>query len=132
MNAPPKTPFVGRPILRREDRRLLTGRGQFIADLDLPHLLHAVFVRSPVAHARIRSVDLSRAAAAPGVVLVRGGAELAQLVPPVPETQVSLPSKWTALVQHKFINPQQPLLAHDKVRHVGEAIAVIVAESAPA
>ncbi len=47
----------------------------------------------------------------------------------MPDTQLSLPSKWTALVQHKFINPQQPLLAHDKVRHVGEAVAVIVAES---
>jgi aerobic carbon-monoxide dehydrogenase large subunit len=129
MNVSPKTPFVGRSILRREDQRLLTGRGQFIADLDLPHMLHAVFVRSPVAHARIRAVDLSRAAAAPGVAFVLGGAELAQLVPPVPETQVSLPSKWTTLVQHKFINPQQPLLAHDKVRHVGEAVAVIVAES---
>src|ERR1700687_2651322 len=101
MNAPPKTPFVGRPILRREDQRLLTGRGQFIADLDLPHTLHAVFVRSPVAHARIRAVDLSRAAAAPGVVSVLGGPELAQLVPPVPDTQLSLPSKWTALVQRQ-------------------------------
>src|ERR1700680_438038 len=114
-------PYVGRSLLRREDKRLLTGQGQFIADLMLPRMLHAVVVRSPLAHARIRSVDLSRAAAAPGVVFVLGGAELAQLVPPVPETQVSLPSKWTALVQHKFINPQQPLLAHDKVRHVGEA-----------
>src|SRR5215475_9914838 len=55
--------------------------------------------------------------------------DLLQLLPPVPDTQLSLPSKWTALVQHKFINPQQPLLAHDKVRHVGEAVAVIVAES---
>ena len=92
-------------------------------------MLHAVFVRSPVAHARIRGVDLSRAAAAPGVVDVLSGAELAKLLPPVPDTQLSLPSKWTTQVQHKFINPQQPLLAHDKVRHVGEAVAVIVAES---
>src|SRR5499427_9798968 len=129
MNAPNKTPFVGRSILRREDKRLLTGGSQFIADLVLPNMLHAVFVRSPVAHARIRSVDLSRAAAAPGVVLTLGGAELAQLLPPVPDIQVSLPRKWTTLVQHKFINPQQPLLAHDKVRHVGEAVAVIVAQS---
>jgi carbon-monoxide dehydrogenase large subunit len=129
MNDRQKGPFVGRSILRREDHRLLTGRGQFIADLELPHMLHAVFVRSPLAHARIRSVDLSRAAAAPGVAFVLGGAELARLLPPVPDTQLSLPSKWTAQVQHKFINPQQPLLAHDKVRHVGEAVAVIVAES---
>ncbi len=121
--------FVGRPLRRREDRRLLTGRGQFIADLDLPHMLHAVFVRSPHAHARITAVDTSRAAAAPGVVYALTGAELARLLPPVPDTQLALPSKWTTQVQHKFINPQQPLLAHDKVRHVGEAVAVIVAES---
>src|SRR6266478_2758295 len=129
MNDPNKTPFVGRSMPRREDHRLLTGRGQFIADLDLPHMLHAVFVRSPVAHARIRGVDLSRAASAPGVACVLSGADLLQLLPPVPDTQLSLPRKWTTLVQHKFINPQQPLLAHDKVRHVGEAVAVIVAHS---
>ena len=116
-------------MARREDHRLLTGRGQFIADLDLPHMLHAVFVRSPVAHARIGSVHLAQALAAPGVVCALTGADLLALLPPVPDTQLSLPSKWTALVQHKFINPQQPLLAHDKVRHVGEAVAVIVAES---
>ncbi len=121
--------YVGRPLLRREDRRLLRGEGQFIADLVLPRMLHAVLVRSPVAHARIRSVDLSRAAAAPGVMLALNGADLLQLLPPVPEGQISLPSKWTSVIQHKFLNPQQPLLAHDKVRHVGEAIAIIVAES---
>src|SRR5437762_11435047 len=113
-------PYIGRSLRRREDRRLLTGQGQFIADLVLPRMLHAVLVRSPLAHARIRAVDLSRAAAAPGVVYVLSGAELAKLLPPVPDTQLSLPSKWTSIVQHSFINPQQPLLAHDKVRHVGE------------
>ena len=122
-------PFVGRSLLRREDRRLLTGQGQFIADLVLPRMLHAVLVRSPAAHARIRSVDLSRAAAMPGIVLALNGADLLQLLPPVPEGQISMPRKWASVVQHKFLNPQQPLLAHDKVRHVGEAIAVIVAET---
>jgi aerobic carbon-monoxide dehydrogenase large subunit len=76
MNELPKTSFVGRSIPRREDHRLLTGRGQFIADFALPHMLHAVFVRSPVAHARIAAVDLARAAAAPGVVCVLSGADL--------------------------------------------------------
>jgi carbon-monoxide dehydrogenase large subunit len=122
-------PYVGRSLLRREDKRLLTGQGQFIADLVLPRMLHAVLVRSPVAHARIRSVDLSRAQAAPGVVEALNGSDLLQLLPPVPEGQISLPPKWTSVIQHKFLNPQQPLLAHDKVRHVGEAIAVIVAET---
>ena len=121
--------LVGRPLLRREDRRQLTGGGQFISDLELPHMLHAAFIRSELAHARIRSVDLSQAAAAPGVALALSGADLLRPLPPVPDTQLSLPGKWTSLVQHEFHNPQQPLLAHDKVRHVGEAIAVIVAES---
>src|SRR5256714_5233343 len=92
-------------------------------------MLHAVFVRSPVAHARIRSVDVSRTAATPGTLLALNGADLLRLLPPVPEGQISMPSKWTSVIQHKFLNPQQPLLAHDKVRHVGEAIAIIVAES---
>jgi len=121
--------YVGRSLLRHEDRRLLTGRGQFIADLELPRMLHAAFIRSPLAHARIRSVDLSQAAAAPGVALALSGADLVRLLPPLPDTQLSLPSKWTTRVQHEFHNPQQPGLAHDKVRHVGEAIAVVVADS---
>ena len=129
MNVVVQSPFVGRSLPRREDRRLLTGRGQFIADLDLPHMVHAVFIRSPVPHARIVSVDLSRAGAAPGVICALSGTELARLLPPVPDTQLSLPSKWAKQVEHRFINPQQALLAHDKVRHVGEAFAVIVAQS---
>ncbi|HEV8678744.1 MAG TPA: xanthine dehydrogenase family protein molybdopterin-binding subunit, partial [Stellaceae bacterium] len=122
-------PYIGRSLRRREDRRLLTGEGQFVADLALPRMLHAVFVRSPVAHARIRNVDLTRAKAAPGVALALNGADLLQMLPPVPEGQISLPTKWTTVVQHTFLNPRQPLLAHDKVRHVGEAVAIVVAES---
>jgi carbon-monoxide dehydrogenase large subunit len=123
------TPFVGRSLPRREDRRLLIGQGRFVADLGLPNMLHAAFVRSEVAHARIGAVNLDRARALPGVVHALSGIDLARILPPVPDTQLSLPRKWTSVVQHKFINPQQPLLAHDKVRHVGEAIAVIVATS---
>src|SRR5580704_7341174 len=122
-------PYIGRSLRRREDRRLLTGQGQFIADLVLPRMLHAVLVRSPLAHARIRAVDLSGAQAAPGVAIALNGADLLQMLPPVPEGQISMPRKWISAIQHKFLNPQQPLLAHDKVRHVGEAVAVIVAES---
>ena len=122
-------PYVGRSLMRREDRRLLTGQGQFIADMVLPRMLYAVVVRSPVAHARIRSVDLTRARAMPGVVIALSGADLLQLLPPVPEGQISMPSKWTTVIEHKFLSPQEPLLAHDKVRHVGEAIAMIVAET---
>ena len=129
MNNLPNISFVGRSISRREDQRLLTGRGQFIADLKLPQMLHAAFVRSPLPHARIKAIDLSRAAASPGIIYALSGPELARQLPPVPDTQLALPSKWTTLVQHKFINPQQPLLAYDKVRHVGEAVAVVLAET---
>ena len=129
MSEPARYQHVGQPLPRREDRRLLTGNGQYIADFELPHMLHVAFVRSPVAHARIRAVDLDQAKAAPGVVLVLAGAELQRELPPVSDTQLSLPRKWTTAVQHKFNNPQQPLLATDKVRHVGEAVAVIVADS---
>ncbi len=61
---PPR--FVGRSMPRREDHRLLTGRGQFVADLVLPGMLHAVFVRSQHAHGRIRSIDAATAAATAG------------------------------------------------------------------
>jgi carbon-monoxide dehydrogenase large subunit len=124
-----KLPYVGRSLLRREDRRLLTGQGQYVADMALPGMLHAAFVRSSVAHARIRSIDTSRAAAMPGVALVLSGAELARLLPSIPDHQVVLPSKWRTTVRHHILNPQQTLLAVDKVRHVGEAFAVVVAES---
>jgi carbon-monoxide dehydrogenase large subunit len=122
-------PWVGRSMRRREDQRLLTGQGQFVADIVLPRMLHAVLVRSPLAHARIRSVDVSRATAAPGVAIALNGADLLQMLPPIPEGQISLPAKWTTIIQHKFLNPQEPLLAHDKARHVGEALAIVVAET---
>jgi carbon-monoxide dehydrogenase large subunit len=100
MNTMRPARFVGRSILRREDRRLLTGQGQYVADLVFPRMLHAAFVRSPVAHARIRAVDLSRAKTMPGVVIALSGAELMRLLPPVPDTQLSLPEKWRTTVPH--------------------------------
>ena len=121
--------FVGRSMQRREDHRLLTGRGQFVADLTLPGMLHAVFVRSQFAHGRIRSIDVDGAAAMPGVLRVLTGAELLRIAPPVAGGQLSLPSKWRTHVQHTIHNPQQPMLALGKVRHVGEAVAVVVAET---
>ena len=65
----------------------------------------------------------------PGVALTLNDSDLLRLLPPVPEGQISMPRKWTTVIPHKFLNPQQPPLAHDKVRHVGEAIAVIIAET---
>lgn len=121
--------FVGTPMPRREDARLLAGQGQYIADLQLPGMAHLVFVRSPVAHARIRSVDTSRAAAMPGVVMVMTGVELERQLPPVRDNQMPLPAKWKARIPHRILNPRQPLLATDKARHVGEAVACVIAET---
>jgi hypothetical protein len=69
---------------------------------------------------------LSGTSTAPGVVLALNGTDLLQLLQPVPEGQISMPSKWTSVVQHKFLNPREPLLAYDKVRHVGEAMTIVV------
>ncbi|MSQ73867.1 MAG: xanthine dehydrogenase family protein molybdopterin-binding subunit [Betaproteobacteria bacterium] len=121
--------FVGTSVLRREDQRLLLGQGQYVADIELPGMLHVAFVRSDHAHAKIRAIDTSAAAAAPGVVLVLTGADLVRELPTLRDNQAALPKKWTSQVQHKILNPRQPLLATDCVRHVGEGVAVVVAES---
>jgi carbon-monoxide dehydrogenase large subunit len=126
MTHPEKASFVGRSIPRREDRRLLTGQGRFIADIELPRMLHAAFVRSSVAHARIRRVDLSQAAGAPGVVHVLSGADVARLGNRPAEGPLYFPK---SQVRHRFDIPLQSLLAIDKVRYVGEPIVVIIASS---
>ncbi|MBI2958704.1 MAG: xanthine dehydrogenase family protein, partial [Betaproteobacteria bacterium] len=122
--------YIGRSIPRREDKRLLTGKGQFVADLRLPGMLHVAIVRSSVAHGRIKSVDLSRAAAAPGVHFVLSGIDLAKELPPVLERDHPLSREWKTKIPHKIFQPREPLLAWDKVRYVGEALAVVVAETA--
>ena len=127
MAHPETASFVGRSIPRREDRRLLTGQGRFIADIELPRMLHAAFVRSSLAHARIRAVDLSQATAAPGVVHVIGGTDVIRLATRPAEGPIHFPDTWKKQVRHRFDNPLQTLLATDKVRYVGEPIAVILA-----
>lgn len=119
--------FIGRSVARKEDRRLLTGQGMYVADIQLPNMVHAAFVRSPMAHARVVSVDLAAARAVPGVILALSGADLLKALPPTPDHQVALPNRWKQAVPHSGKNPQQPVLAVDKVRHVGEAIALVVA-----
>src|SRR5437764_9184355 len=98
-------PYIGRSLLRREDRRLLTGQGQFVADIVLPRMAHAVMLRSPLAHGRIGTVDLSRALAMPGVLAAFNGADLLQLLPPVPQGQISLPRKRQNGGQHHYRSP---------------------------
>ena len=113
--------FVGSPIERIEDLRLLTGRGQYVDDLSPEGVLHAAILRSAVAHGRIRAIDAAAARARPGVVAVITAAEIGDSVPTIPLRQEPLP----ALLQY-----QQPVIAHRKVRYVGEPLAVVVAQSA--
>jgi carbon-monoxide dehydrogenase large subunit len=110
--------ILGTRVIRTEDPRFLTTGGVYTDDMRLPGACHVHFVRSAVAHARIRSVDVSAALEAPGVIAAFTGADLAGL-PPVPPPMPGM------------INAQmsQPLLATDTVRYVGEPVAVVVTES---
>ena len=118
------TRTFGKPIRRNEDARLLSGQALFVDDVELPGMLHAAFLRSNVAHARIRSIDVAAARAAAGVVAVYTAADLGEhwapgplLVPPPP------------IAGAIFNARTQVPLAKDKVRHVGEPLAVVLAES---
>jgi aerobic carbon-monoxide dehydrogenase large subunit len=112
--------YVGMPIKRREDVRFITGAATYVDDIKLPNMLHAAILRSPRAHARIRSMDTSKALQLPGVIKVFTFQDLGELAVPVPIRMYQL----AGLERHL-----QPLLAHDKVRYVGEPLALAVAES---
>ena len=109
--------FVGKSVPRREDARLLRGQGQFLADFQLPAMAHVAFVRSPVAHARIRSVDTSLAKRSPGVLLALGGAQLQQALPPVRDNQLPLPGKWKAAIPLGSSGPSCTTIASCTVHH---------------
>ncbi len=117
-----KTSIIGQPVKRLEDLPLLQGRGRFVDDLQFPGLLHAAFVRSPHAHALIRGVDASAALALPGVQAVFTLADLMPLL-----SQERLPLQFGAAKLPPDITPF--VLAKDEVSFVGEAVAVVIAES---
>ena len=121
--------YVGRSIPRREDRRLLLGGGRFIADIQLSGMLHVAFVRSDVAHARIRAVRTDRALSSPGVVAIFTAADIGPDLFPIPGMQNRPPKAWREAVEHETNIPDQPILATGKVCHVGEPIAAVVAEN---
>ena len=124
---------VGQPVRRKEDARLLTGRGRFSDDIALEGQVHAAMVRSPHPHARIVRIDASAALAMPGVLAVYTGADCAAagLKPlphsPVPSTRFDM--KLSAPGGGKVFEGPHVLLPVDKVRHVGEAVAMVVAET---
>src|SRR6267154_5236697 len=118
------TRTFGEPIKRNEDRRLLTGQALFIDDVELPGMLHAAFLRSQVAHARILKIDFSKALQRPGIVAAYVAGDLGAywqpgpiLVPPPPIPGII------------FHERTQVPLARDKVRHVGEPLVIVIAES---
>ena len=118
---------IGQSVSRFEDPRLLRGQGRYLADVALPRQAYAVVVRSPHAHARLRSIDPAAAARAPGVLGVLTGADLAR---------DGLGTTATTLSRKRPDNspmfaPAHPGLVRDRVRYVGDPIAVVVAETLP-
>jgi carbon-monoxide dehydrogenase large subunit len=116
--------WIGQPLARKEDDRLLTGRGAFTDDLSLPGQVHACIVRSPHAHARIRGIN---AVSAPGVLAMLTGKDaLADGLKPIPFRPIS-PNPHEVPLKGSF--PPFPVLTVDTVRFVGEAVAIVVAET---
>lgn len=113
--------LFGSAIRRREDPRLLTGSATYTDDIKLPRMAYSGFVRSPYAHARLKKIDVSAARGAPGVVAVYTGADLKDRLTPVP-------CAWNVPDCDLKIPPHL-LLAEDKVRYVGDPVAMVVAES---
>ena len=118
-----KPGFIGKSVERKEDLRFLSGSGQYTDDITLPRQTYGVFLRSPHAHAKIRSINASSAQGAPGVLAVFTGKDLAAIG--------GLPCGW--LINHidgtPMKEPKHPVLAEDKVRYVGDTVALVVAET---
>ena len=111
--------YIGQPLRRREDFKFITGKGRYVDDIKVREMLHMAVVRSPHAHAIVKRVDLAAAKAAPGVRLAMSGADLVgkigSMVPNwiMPGTKV----------------PERPVVAIDRVRFVGECVALVVAQT---
>src|SRR5436190_18288306 len=115
--------FIGQSVKRKEDARFLTGTGQYTDDVAMPNQTHAYFLRSPHAHAKIRSVDTAKAKEAPGVIAVYTSADL--------EGVNGLPCGWliTSVDGTPMKEPPHPVLAKGKVRYVGDHVALVIAET---
>ena len=115
--------FIGQSVVRREDGRFLTGRGQYTDDITLQGQTYGVFLRSPHAHATIKSLDTSAAAQAPGVLGIFTGEHF--------KAVGGLPCGW--LINNidgtPMKEPKHPVLADGKVRYVGDRVALVVAET---
>ena len=114
--------FIGKSVKRVEDKRFITGRGRYTDDIVLPGMTYAYILRSPYAHARIKNIDTSAAEAMEGVVTIMTGEEVGHY---------GVPCGWQVNFKNgdTMKEPPHPLLVKDKVRHVGDAVAMVVAES---
>ena len=116
---------IGQSVRRKEDTRFITGKGSYQDHVNLDGQAYAVFHRSPHAHARIRSIDLGAARSMPGVLAIYNGADVvAANIPPI-VCAVPLKNRDGS----DFFNPGRPHLATDRVRHVGDGVAMVVAET---
>lgn len=115
--------LIGKSVKRVEDKRFITGRGNYTDDIVLPKQTYACFVRSPYGHAKILSVDTSAAKEMPGVVAIYTGADVADVN--------GVPCGWQVNFKNgdTMKEPKHPLLVADKARHVGDAVAIVIAES---
>lgn len=115
--------YIGQSIKRVEDKRFITGKGNYTDDITLVGMTFAAFVRSPYGHARVKKVDVSKAKAMPGVVAIFTGADVAALN--------GVPCGWQVNFKNGDImkEPKHPLLVADKTRHVGDPVALIIAET---
>jgi carbon-monoxide dehydrogenase large subunit len=119
------TQGIGASVRRKEDRRFLLGKGQYVDDIVLPDQAYAVFVRSPHAHAALRRIEVAAARQAPGVLAVLTGAEVAA------DNLGGIPCGWQVKGKDgsPMVEPPHPALAQGKVRHVGDPVAMVVATS---
>ena len=116
---------IGAAVRRKEDFRFLTGQGHYTDDINRPGQTHAYLLRSPHAHASLGAIDTAKALAAPGVVAIFTGADLASA------GVGGLPCGWLITDKHgkPMVEPAHPVLAQGKVRHVGDPVAVVIAET---
>jgi aerobic carbon-monoxide dehydrogenase large subunit len=120
-----KLPHIGDPLKRKEDYRFLTGAGQYTDDITMQAQSHCIFVRSPHAHANVKSIDISKAKGMLGVVGILTGDEVAA------DKINGLPCGWliTSANGEPMKEPPHPILAQGKVRYVGQAVVMVVAET---
>ncbi|MEM9328652.1 MAG: molybdopterin cofactor-binding domain-containing protein, partial [Bacteroidota bacterium] len=117
--------YIGKSVKRVEDKRFITGKGRYTDDIKLPNMTHGCFVRSPYAHANINSVDTSIAEGMPGVVKIFTGKDIA-------DAGVNgVPCGWQVNFKNgeTMKEPPHPILVADKVKHMGDGVAFVVAET---